>query len=153
MTSIYFGCHGGIVRKPYNPILGEVFRCTWETKNLKRADGSPIFFRFVAEQVRHHPPISAFHLSAEGAPAPLEISGEICAKSKYLGMSVGAVLGGEIFLRVQSEIYRKISNKFRIQINFELKKKTKNKIRNSKKKQKKNSKFKKKTKQNSADFI
>lgn len=35
--------------KPYNPILGEVFLCSWGK------------MRFFAQQVSHHPPISAFH--------------------------------------------------------------------------------------------
>lgn len=34
------------LKKPYNPILGEVFRCKWE-----HPDGSTTFY--VAEQVRH----------------------------------------------------------------------------------------------------
>jgi oxysterol-binding protein-related protein 8 len=39
--------------KPYNPILGEVFQCSW-----KHADGSTT--EFISEQVSHHPPKSAF---------------------------------------------------------------------------------------------
>ncbi|CAG9821270.1 unnamed protein product [Phaedon cochleariae] len=37
--------------KPFNPLLGETFECTREDKG----------FRFIAEQVSHHPPISACH--------------------------------------------------------------------------------------------
>jgi hypothetical protein len=37
-------------RKPFNPILGEQFLCSWP--------GTPI--KFYSEQVSHHPPMSAF---------------------------------------------------------------------------------------------
>lgn len=43
--------------KPYNPILGEVFKCSWDY------DGSEI--EYIAEQVSHHPPISAFFAKNE----------------------------------------------------------------------------------------
>nr|ABF22435.1 oxysterol-binding protein-like protein 7 [Takifugu rubripes] len=39
--------------KPFNPVLGETFECT--------RDG----FRFISEQVCHHPPISACHAEAD----------------------------------------------------------------------------------------
>lgn len=40
--------------KPYNPILGEQFYCYWKHRDSKT--------EFHAEQVSHHPPISAAHL-------------------------------------------------------------------------------------------
>jgi len=40
--------------KPYNPIIGEVFKCFWYND-----DGSKT--TYVSEQVCHHPPISAFY--------------------------------------------------------------------------------------------
>ena len=39
------------LKKPYNPILGETFRCLWQHEN-----GSRTFY--IAEQVSHHPAIS-----------------------------------------------------------------------------------------------
>lgn len=39
------------LKKPYNPILGETFRCYWRHPN-----GSKTFY--IAEQVSHHPPVS-----------------------------------------------------------------------------------------------
>lgn len=39
------------VKKPYNPVLGEYFRCRYEYSN-----GTVGFY--IAEQVSHHPPIS-----------------------------------------------------------------------------------------------
>jgi hypothetical protein len=45
----------GKPRKPFNPILGEEFNCLWN-----HSDNSQTFV--IAEQVSHHPPISAFYL-------------------------------------------------------------------------------------------
>lgn len=47
-------------KKPFNPILGE----TYEFVNSD--------FRFIAEQVSHHPPITAFQFEGEG----LEVQGK-----------------------------------------------------------------------------
>ncbi|KAJ2401836.1 Oxysterol-binding protein OBPa, partial [Coemansia sp. RSA 2559] len=48
------------VKKPYNPVLGEFFRSKYEFE----ANASSAFF--VAEQVSHHPPITAlFYHSPE----------------------------------------------------------------------------------------
>ncbi|KAM9773444.1 oxysterol-binding protein-related protein 7 isoform 1-T2 [Syngnathus typhle] len=41
--------------KPFNPVLGETYECV-------REDGA---FRFISEQVCHHPPISACHAESE----------------------------------------------------------------------------------------
>jgi len=35
--------------KPYNPIVGEQFRCSWNLQNSET--------KFWAEQIAHHPPI------------------------------------------------------------------------------------------------
>jgi hypothetical protein len=40
----------------YNPILGEIFRCRYDY-----ADGTVGYY--IAEQVSHHPPISAWYVS------------------------------------------------------------------------------------------
>ncbi|XP_037890764.1 oxysterol-binding protein-related protein 8 isoform X4 [Glossina fuscipes] len=74
------------LKKPYNPILGETFRCYWEHQNSSRT-------YFIAEQVSHHPPVSAFYVTnrQEG----FSISCSILAKSKFYGNSTSAVLDGE----------------------------------------------------------
>ena len=73
------------LKKPYNPILGETFRCYWEHPNGSRT-------YYIAEQVSHHPPISAFYVTnrQEG----FCISCSILAKSKFYGNSTSAVLEG-----------------------------------------------------------
>ncbi len=74
------------LKKPYNPILGETFRCCWEHPST----GSKTFY--IAEQVSHHPPISAFYVTnrQEG----FTISSSILAKSKFYGNSTSAILDG-----------------------------------------------------------
>ncbi|XP_040570117.1 oxysterol-binding protein-related protein 8 isoform X3 [Lepeophtheirus salmonis] len=73
------------LKKPYNPILGETFRCYWEHPN-----GSQTFY--LAEQVSHHPPISAFYVS--NRQDGITISSSICTKSKFYGNSTSALLEG-----------------------------------------------------------
>ncbi|KAI0791814.1 hypothetical protein C8Q75DRAFT_814858 [Abortiporus biennis] len=74
------------VKKPYNPILGEFFRCRYDYP-----DGTKGFY--IAEQVSHHPPVSAFYyFSPENKVA---IYGELRPKSKFLGNSVSTQMDGE----------------------------------------------------------
>ncbi|KAJ7037427.1 hypothetical protein C8F04DRAFT_411205 [Mycena alexandri] len=74
------------VKKPYNPILGEFFRCRYDYP-----DGTTGFY--VAEQVSHHPPVSAFFYIS---PANrVSILGELRPKSKFLGNSVSTTMEGE----------------------------------------------------------
>ncbi|CAI5455147.1 unnamed protein product [Caenorhabditis angaria] len=77
------------LKKPYNPILGETFRCKWE-----HPDGSTTFY--IAEQVSHHPPISSLFIT--NRKAGFNISGTILAKSKYYGNSLSAILVGKLRL-------------------------------------------------------
>ena len=64
------------LKKPYNPILGEVFRCCW-----KHPNGSTTFY--IAEQVSHHPPISALYVT--NRKDGFTLSATILAKSKFYG--------------------------------------------------------------------
>mmetsp|Transcript_46234 Transcript_46234/g.92429 ORF Transcript_46234/g.92429 Transcript_46234/m.92429 type:complete len:419 (+) Transcript_46234:212-1468(+) len=80
------------VKKPYNPILGEVFQCRWDYGGDR---GSTYY---VAEQVSHHPPISAFHFVNRKAGWVLNAA--IKPKSKFLGNSAASILEGEGFLHV-----------------------------------------------------
>ncbi|XP_055375628.1 oxysterol-binding protein-related protein 8 isoform X4 [Condylostylus longicornis] len=73
------------LKKPYNPILGETFRCFWEHPN-----GSRTFY--IAEQVSHHPPVSAFYVT--NRQDGFSISCSILAKSKFYGNSTSAILEG-----------------------------------------------------------
>ncbi|XP_042240494.1 oxysterol-binding protein-related protein 11-like isoform X2 [Homarus americanus] len=112
LTSIHVGRNGSVAKKPYNPIIGEVFHCSWRiprdsntsSENTEASDGKPaegkkssyITIKFSAEQVSHHPPVSAFYF--ECPEKQLSINAHIWTKSKFMGMSVGVNLVGDITL-------------------------------------------------------
>ncbi|XP_077471750.1 oxysterol-binding protein-related protein 1 [Stigmatopora argus] len=74
--------------KPFNPLLGETYE-------LIRED---LGFRWVAEQVSHHPPVSAFH--AEGLQEDFVFHGSIYPKIKFWGKSIEAEPKGIITLEL-----------------------------------------------------
>ncbi|XP_072566284.1 oxysterol-binding protein-related protein 8-like isoform X2 [Paramormyrops kingsleyae] len=75
------------LKKPYNPIIGETFRCLW----IHPKTNSKTFY--ISEQVSHHPPVSAFYVS--NRKDGFCLSGSILAKSKFYGNSLSAILDGE----------------------------------------------------------
>ncbi|XP_073802967.1 oxysterol-binding protein-related protein 8 isoform X4 [Danio rerio] len=75
------------LKKPYNPIIGEMYRCLW----IHSRTNSKTFY--IAEQVSHHPPVSAFYVS--NRKDGFCLSGSILAKSKFYGNSLSAILDGE----------------------------------------------------------
>ncbi|XP_015267462.1 PREDICTED: oxysterol-binding protein-related protein 9 isoform X2 [Gekko japonicus] len=99
LSAFHAGRKGSVAKKPYNPILGEIFRCHWVLTNIDQEDNmetvsdGPIPWitknsvTFVAEQVSHHPPISAFY--AECFSKKIQFNAHIWTKSKFLGMSIG----------------------------------------------------------------
>uniref|UniRef100_A0A8C5AFX0 Oxysterol-binding protein n=1 Tax=Gadus morhua TaxID=8049 RepID=A0A8C5AFX0_GADMO len=94
LSAFHAGRKGSVAKKPYNPILGEVFYCHWDMPNETEplSDGplpwvSPNNVSFVAEQVSHHPPISAFYAECSGKK--IQFNAHIWTKSKFLGMSIG----------------------------------------------------------------
>lgn len=89
LSGFYLGPKG--VKKPYNPIIGETFRCRWTlppTAELPFASRT----HFYAEQVSHHPPISAFYCS--NRRAGFTVNGSIRFKSKFQLTHVMAILYG-----------------------------------------------------------
>ncbi|XP_051928788.1 oxysterol-binding protein-related protein 9 isoform X1 [Hippocampus zosterae] len=109
LSAFHAGRKGSVAKKPYNPILGEVFFCHWDlpckteepSTNVSSSPApvqdtisdvpvpgsSPNNVSFVAEQVSHHPPISAFY--AECLSKKIQFNAHIWTKSKFLGMSIG----------------------------------------------------------------
>ncbi|KAL1492770.1 hypothetical protein ABEB36_010969 [Hypothenemus hampei] len=77
------------LKKPYNPILGETYRCYWLHGN-----GSKTFY--ISEQVSHHPPVSAFYVT--NRQDGFAISASILARSKFYGNSTSAILDGTAVL-------------------------------------------------------
>uniref|UniRef100_A0A7N8XDT8 Oxysterol-binding protein n=1 Tax=Mastacembelus armatus TaxID=205130 RepID=A0A7N8XDT8_9TELE len=74
--------------KPFNPLLGETYE-------LIRDD---LGFRWVSEQVSHHPPVSAFH--AEGLKEDFVFHGSIYPKLRFWGKSIEAEPKGIITLEL-----------------------------------------------------
>lgn len=119
LTSFHEGRKGAIAKKPYNPIIGETFHCSWRIPKRDVASsvisscstqavtnhappseealsqvGSDCYtVRFVAEQVSHHPPVSGFY--AECAEKKMCVNVHVWTKSKFLGMSIGVTMVGE----------------------------------------------------------
>ncbi|XP_066248396.1 oxysterol-binding protein-related protein 8 [Euwallacea similis] len=77
------------LKKPYNPILGETFRCYWNHPNSSKTF-------YIAEQVSHHPPVSAFYVT--NRQDGFAISASILARSKFYGNSTSAILDGTAVL-------------------------------------------------------
>ncbi|XP_045477883.1 oxysterol-binding protein-related protein 9 isoform X2 [Harmonia axyridis] len=100
LSSFHAGRKSAVAKKPYNPILGEIFRCHWNIpktydKQAPTDEGvpeGPISWCsknqlvFIAEQVSHHPPISAFY--AEHYNKRISFNAHVYTKSKFLGLSV-----------------------------------------------------------------
>lgn len=112
LTAFHEGRKGALAKKPYNPIIGETFHCSWEVPRdrvrpkrtapcsppgherlIADDPGESYKLRFVAEQVSHHPPISCFY--CECKEKRLCINTHVWTKSKFMGMSVGVSMIGE----------------------------------------------------------
>ncbi|KAG2188419.1 hypothetical protein INT44_001172 [Umbelopsis vinacea] len=81
------------VKKPYNPVLGEFFRCQY-----KFDDGSKGYY--FAEQVSHHPPISAYFFA--NPQKGLVIKGDLRPKSRFLGNSAATLMHGSTHITMLS---------------------------------------------------
>ncbi|GFT90384.1 oxysterol-binding protein-related protein 9 [Nephila pilipes] len=111
LSAFHAGRKSSVAKKPYNPILGEIFRCFWHIPNVKEDDDTPQkvvdgpvpwstrdHLSFIAEQVSHHPPISAFY--AEHVNKGISCSAHIWTKSKFLGLSIGVQNIGQAVINV-----------------------------------------------------
>ncbi|KAM0737317.1 Oxysterol-binding protein-related protein 9 [Formica fusca] len=104
LCSFHAGRKSGVAKKPYNPILGEIFRCHWNIPNINSSDNATDYsiklasdgpvpwckenqLAFIAEQVSHHPPVSAFY--AEHIGKKISFGAHVWTKSKFLGLSIG----------------------------------------------------------------
>ncbi|KAG9466972.1 hypothetical protein GDO78_015815 [Eleutherodactylus coqui] len=112
LTSFHEGRKGALAKKPYNPIIGETFHCSWrvpkdhvqapQTSETSQDQTPPqedttdkdcYTVRFVAEQVSHHPPVSGFY--AECPERKMCVNAHVWTKSKFMGMSIGVTMVGE----------------------------------------------------------
>lgn len=95
------------VKKPLNPVLGEIFSCYWD----ELPDGSKAYY--IAEQTSHHPPKSSyFYLVPE---RKIRVDGTLVPRSKFLGNSSAAMMEGwahvtlgrydELYVMTQPNVY------------------------------------------------
>ncbi|XP_013405008.1 oxysterol-binding protein-related protein 9 isoform X7 [Lingula anatina] len=108
LSAFHAGRRSDIAKKPYNPIIGETFQCFWDIPNMEPSDevsdSGPVPWvhknnlAFIAEQVSHHPPISAFY--AEHSGKRISLDGYIWTKSKFLGLSIGVYMIGQAVISV-----------------------------------------------------
>lgn len=80
------------VKKPYNPVIGEFFRCKWIV------DGTESFY--FSEQVSHHPPISAYYFA--NPDKGIFIHGSLAPKSRFLGNSAASIMGGKSYITLNA---------------------------------------------------
>lgn len=73
-------------KKPFNPVLGEVFRCKWDCD-----DSSSSYY--ISEQVSHHPPTSAYFYA--NPDNNIVTVGNFSPKPKFLGNSIVSVMKGQ----------------------------------------------------------
>jgi len=85
----------GSEKKPLNPILGELFLGNWEDKD---GQGETTL---VAEQVSHHPPITAYHV--ENKKAGVSLEGHSGQKTSFTGRTITVKQTGHAVLRVQNK--------------------------------------------------
>ncbi|KAF2216735.1 hypothetical protein CERZMDRAFT_31906 [Cercospora zeae-maydis SCOH1-5] len=78
------------VKKPLNPILGEVFTGYWDYP-----DGTKGYY--ISEQTSHHPPKSSYFFMAP--EHHIRIDGTLKPRSKFLGNSVGSFMEGIAVIR------------------------------------------------------
>lgn len=69
LSSYHAGRKSAVAKKPYNPIIGELFMCHWDIPELNKTNSDDAIcsdgpvpwckknqLTFIAEQVSHHPP-------------------------------------------------------------------------------------------------
>jgi hypothetical protein len=86
-------------KKPYNPVLGEVFRCRWKCPDATES-------YYISEQVSHHPPTSAYFYA--NPDKGIVATGNFSPKPKFLGNSIVSQMNGETrmyFLNHSKEEY------------------------------------------------
>ncbi|SPQ17863.1 7e231aec-67c7-4089-9e36-ff27684d6f2a [Thermothielavioides terrestris] len=79
------------VKKPLNPILGEIFTCSWEFPDNTRA-------YYIAEQTSHHPPKSSYFYMVPGHN--IRVDGTLKPRSKFLGNSAASMMEGTAILSI-----------------------------------------------------
>jgi oxysterol-binding protein-related protein 8 len=79
------------VKKPLNPILGEIFTCYWDFPDNTRA-------YYISEQTSHHPPKSSYFYMVPGHS--IRVDGTLKPRSKFLGNSAASMMEGTAILTI-----------------------------------------------------
>ncbi|KAM3187045.1 hypothetical protein ACTXT7_003075 [Hymenolepis weldensis] len=103
-----------VAKKPYNPIIGEIFQCSWrlspsssqnktidgnEVENVGSTAGEePILLTYIGEQVSHHPPVSAFQICCPSRR--LQLVGAVHTASHFRGLSIFVNFVGKVVLKL-----------------------------------------------------
>ncbi|KAK4116873.1 Oxysterol-binding protein [Canariomyces notabilis] len=77
------------VKKPLNPVLGEIFTCYWDFPDNTRA-------YYISEQTSHHPPKSSYFYMVPGHN--IRVDGTLKPRSKFLGNSAASMMEGTAIL-------------------------------------------------------
>ncbi|KAH8890842.1 oxysterol-binding protein [Thozetella sp. PMI_491] len=77
------------VKKPLNPILGEIFTCYWEFPDKTTG-------YYIAEQTSHHPPKSSYFYIVP--QHHIRVDGTLKPRSKFLGNSAASMMEGTAVL-------------------------------------------------------
>ncbi|KAG7325680.1 hypothetical protein KOW79_010605 [Hemibagrus wyckioides] len=83
-VSMYACTYTRAGKKPFNPLLGETYECERPDKG----------FRFISEQVSHHPPVSACHCESKN----FTLWQDVRWKNKFWGKSMEIVPVGTIHI-------------------------------------------------------
>ncbi|KAF1990502.1 putative oxysterol binding protein [Aulographum hederae CBS 113979] len=78
------------VKKPMNPIIGEIFTCYWDYPDKTQG-------YYIAEQTSHHPPKSSYFFMAP--EHNIRIDGTLKPRSKFLGNSAASLMEGIAVMR------------------------------------------------------
>ena len=78
------------VKKPLNPVLGEIFTGYWEYPDNTKG-------YYISEQTSHHPPKSSYFFMAPHHN--VRIDGTLKPHSKFLGNSAGSMMEGIAIMR------------------------------------------------------
>ncbi|KAL1236904.1 Oxysterol-binding protein-related protein [Trichinella pseudospiralis] len=97
--AFYFAFGDDVSHKPYNPVQGETFTCSWvqsiEDTNYRRRR-----IRFHAEQISHRPPSTA--IFASSSSGNLFFNATICHKATFMGNSISVTCFGDAKLAVST---------------------------------------------------
>ncbi|KAK3986705.1 hypothetical protein QBC44DRAFT_247628 [Cladorrhinum sp. PSN332] len=81
------------VKKPLNPILGEIFTCYWDFPDRTRG-------YYISEQTSHHPPKSSYFYMVPGHN--IRVDGTLKPRSKFLGNSAASMMEGTAILTLSN---------------------------------------------------